>query len=75
MGSPGEGNTSVLSWVVKVLAIIGSKDCVDPMKKWLNGLGFLQWMSESDNIYGTCSSTSLSLEPLPFYYCHSNWSW
>ena len=70
MISPDESNTSVLSWVVEVLAIIGGEECVDHMKKLLNFLGFLQWVSESDNTYATCSSTSLSLEPLPFYRCH-----
>ena len=70
MISPDEGNTSVLAWVVEVLTIIGGEECVDHMKKWLNFLGFLQWVSESDNTYATCSSTSLSLEPLPFYRCH-----
>ena len=55
MISPDEGNTSVLAWVVEVLTIIGGEECVDHMKKWLNFLGFLQWVSESDNTYGTGS--------------------
>ena len=50
-------------WVVKILTLIWDKECIDPMKKWVNGLGFVQ-VSESDNTYVTCSSTSQSSDRL-----------
>ena len=37
---------------------------MNPMEKWLNGLGFVQ-VSESDNTYVTYDSASLISERLP----------